>query len=277
MPASALMNVMIGAARKAGRSLARDFGEVEQLQVSLKGPANFVSVADTRAEEILHKELIRARPGYGLLLEEHGEVEGADRTHRFIVDPLDGTTNFLHGIPHFAISIALERDGELVGGLIYNPASNETFTAERGKGAFLNDRRIRVAARTELADCVLVTGIPHRGKPAQDVFLREMQSLMVATAGIRRTGAAALDLAWVAAGRFDGFWERNLRAWDLAAGIVILREAGGFVSDADGKDRMLDSGSVVAGNETIQRKLLKALKAAAANPRDAVAADDPSR
>ena len=277
MPPSALMNVMIGAARKAGRSLARDFGEVEQLQVSLKGPANFVSAADTRAEEILHKELIRARPGYGLLLEEHGEVEGADRTHRFIVDPLDGTTNFLHGIPHFAISIALERDGELVGGLIYNPASNETFTAERGKGAFLNDRRIRVAARTELADCVLVTGIPHRGKPAQDVFLREMQSLMVATAGIRRTGAAALDLAWVAAGRFDGFWERNLRAWDLAAGIVILREAGGFVSDADGKDRMLDSGSVVAGNETIQHKLLKALKAAAANPRDAVAADDPSR
>src|SRR5215468_1136154 len=277
MPASALMNVMIGAARKAGRSLARDFGEVEQLQVSLKGPANFVSAADTRAEEILHKELIRARPGYGLLLEEHGEVEGADRTHRFIVDPLDGTTNFLHGIPHFAISIALERDGELVGGLIYNPASNETFTAERGKGAFLNDRRIRVAARTELADCVLVTGIPHRGKPAQDVFLREMQSLMEAIAGIRRTGAAALDLAWVAAGRFDGFWERNLRAWDLAAGIVILREAGGFVSDADGKDRMLDSGNVVAGNETIQRKLLKALKAAAANPRDAVAADDPSR
>jgi len=271
------MNVMIGAARKAGRSLARDFGEVEQLQVSLKGPANFVSAADTRAEEILHKELIRARPGYGLLLEEHGEVEGADRTHRFIVDPLDGTTNFLHGIPHFAISIALERDGELVGGLIYNPASNETFTAERGKGAFLNDRRIRVAARTELADCVLVTGIPHRGKPAQAVFLREVQSLMVATAGIRRTGAAALDLAWVAAGRFDGFWERNLRAWDLAAGIVILREAGGFVSDADGKDRMLDSGSVVAGNETIQHKLLKALKAAAANPRDAVAADDPSR
>ena len=148
MPVSALMNVMVGAARKAGRSLARDFGEVEQLQVSLKGPANFVSAADTRAEEILHKELSRARPGYGFLLEEHGEVEGADRTHRFIVDPLDGTTNFLHGIPHFAISIALERYGELVAGLIYNPASNETFTAERGKGAFLNDRRIRVAART---------------------------------------------------------------------------------------------------------------------------------
>ncbi|HEY9521588.1 MAG TPA: inositol monophosphatase family protein, partial [Methyloceanibacter sp.] len=224
MPASALMNVMVGAARKAGRSLARDFGEVEQLQVSLKGPANFVSAADTRAEEILQKELLRARPGYGLLLEEHGEVEGADRTHRFIVDPLDGTTNFLHGIPLFAISIGLERQGELVAGLIYNPASNETFTAERGKGAFLNDRRIRVAARTELADCVIVTGIPHRGKPGQDLFLREMQAVMSASAGVRRTGAAALDLAWVTAGRFDGFWERNLRAWDLAAGVVILRE-----------------------------------------------------
>ena len=276
MPVSALMNVMVGAARKAGRSLARDFGEVEQLQVSLKGPANFVSAADTRAEEILHKELIRARPGYGFLLEEHGEVEGADRTHRFIVDPLDGTTNFLHGIPHFAISIALERYGELVAGLIYNPASNETFTAERGKGAFLNDRRIRVAARTELADCVIVTGIPHRGKAGQEIFLREMRSIMSATAGIRRTGAAALDLAFVAAGRFDGFWERNLRAWDLAAGIVILREAGGFVSDAEGKDRMLDTGSVVAGNETVQRNLLKELKATAP-ARDTIAAADPSR
>ncbi len=274
MPASALMNVML-AARKAGRSLARDFGEVEQLQVSLKGPANFVSAADTRAEEILHKELSRARPGYGLLLEEHGEVEGADRTHRFIVDPLDGTTNFLHGIPFFAISMALERDGELVAGLIYNPASNEMFTAERGKGAFLNDRRIRVAARTELADCVIVTGIPHRGKSGQELFLKEMQAVMANSVGIRRTGAAALDLAWVAAGRFDGFWERNLRPWDLAAGIVILREAGGFVSDADGKDKMLATGSVVAGNETIQRTLLKLLKTASAT-REAVTAADPS-
>src|SRR4029077_5141728 len=275
MPASALMNVMVGAARKAGRSLARDFGEVEQLQVSLKGPANFVSAADTRAEEILHKELLRARPGYGLLLEEHGEVEGADRTHRFIVDPLDGTTNFLHGIPLFAISMALERDGELVAGVIYNPASNEMFTAERGKGAFLNDRRIRVAARTELADCVIVTGIPHRGKSGQELFLKEMQVVMASSAGIRRTGAAALDLAWVAGGRFDGFWERNLRPWDLAAGIVILREAGGFVSDADGKDKMLATGSVVAGNETIQRTLLKLLKTPSTT-RETVTAADPS-
>ena len=260
MPASALMNVMLGAARKAGRSLARDFGEVEQLQVSLKGPANFVSAADTKAEEILHNELTKARPGYGLLFEERGEIQGADKTHRFIVDPLDGTTNFLHGIPHFAISIALERNGELVAGLIYNPVCNEVFSAERGKGAFLDDRRLRVAARSELADSLVVTGIPHRGKPDHEPFLKELKSVMETCAGVRRTGAAALDLAWVAAGRFDGFWERNLRAWDLAAGIVILREAGGFVTDLNGKDRILETGSVVAGNEAIHRKLLNQLK-----------------
>ncbi len=260
MPASALINVMLAAARKAGRSLARDFGEVEQLQVSLKGPANFVSAADHRAEEILYQELTRVRPGYGLLMEERGVVEGADRSHRFIVDPLDGTTNFLHGIPLFAISIGLEREGELIAGLIYNPASNEVFTAEKGKGAFLNDRRLRVAARTELADCVIVTGIPHRGRPGHEDFLREAGLLMSTSAGLRRTGSAALDLAWTAAGRFDGYWERNLHAWDLAAGIVILREAGGYVSDAEGGQRMLETGSVVAGNEAIHGKLLKLIK-----------------
>lgn len=264
MPASALMNVMLGAARKAARSLARDFGEVEQLQVSLKGPANFVSAADTRAEEILYAELSRARPGYGLLMEERGVVEGADRTHRFIVDPLDGTTNFLHGIPLFAISIALERDGELVAGLILNPVSHETFTAEKGKGAYLNDRRLRVAARTELSTSVIGTGIPHSGRPGQDVFIKELQAAMASSAGVRRMGAASLDLAWTAAGRLDGFWERNLRAWDLAAGIVVLREAGGYVSDADGKDAMLEKGSIVAGNEAIHRHLLKLLKSAGA-------------
>jgi myo-inositol-1(or 4)-monophosphatase len=262
MPASALMNVMLAAARKAARSLARDFGEVEQLQVSLKGPANFVTAADHRAEEILHAELARARPGYGFLMEERGEIEGADRTHRFIVDPLDGTTNFLHGIPHFAISIALEREGELVAGLIFNPVTHEIFTAERGKGAYLNDRRLRVAARTDLADTVIGTGIPHSGRPTHDLFLAELRAVMATTAGVRRLGAASLDLAWTAAGRLDGFWERNLRAWDLAAGIVILREAGGFVSDAEGKDAMLAQGSVVAGNEAIQRNLLKLLKTA---------------
>lgn len=265
MPASALMNVMLAAARKAGRSLARDFGEVEQLQVSLKGPSNFVTAADTRAEQILYNELSHARPGYGFLMEERGEVKGADQTHRWIVDPLDGTTNFMHGIPIFAISIALEREGDLVAGLVYNPANQETFTAERGKGAYLNDRRrLRVAARTEISDCVLGTGIPHRGRPAHDVFLTELEAVMAASAGVRRLGAASLDLAWTAAGRLDGFWERHLRPWDIAAGIVILREAGAYVSDADGKDKMLEKGSIVTGNEAIHRRLLKLLKAAGA-------------
>jgi myo-inositol-1(or 4)-monophosphatase len=265
MPASALITVMLAAARKAGRSLARDFGEVEQLQVSLKGPANFVSAADTRAEEILYTELVRARPGYGFLMEERGEVEGADRTHRWIVDPLDGTTNFLHGIPHFAISIALEREGDLVAGLIFNPANQETVTAERGKGAYLNDRRrLRVAARTELSASVIGTGIPHSGRPEHDLFLEELRAVMAASAGVRRLGAASLDLAWTAAGRLDGFWERNLRPWDLAAGIVILREAGGYVSDAEGKDGILEKGNIVAGNEAIHRHLLKLLKTAGA-------------
>ncbi|HSH63516.1 inositol monophosphatase [Methyloceanibacter sp.] len=264
MPASALMNVMLAAARKAGRSLARDFGEVEQLQVSLKGPANFVSAADHRAEEILHAELTRARPGYGLLMEERGEEQGADRTHRWIVDPLDGTTNFLHAIPIFAVSIALEREGELVAGLIYNPVSQETFAAERGNGAYLNERRrLRVAARTELSASVIGTGIPHSGRPEHELFLKELPVLMDTAAGVRRFGAASLDLAWTAAGRLDGFWERNLRAWDVAAGIIILREAGGFVTDADGKDKMLETGSIVAGNEAIHRQLLKLVRTAA--------------
>jgi len=264
MPASALMNVMYAAARKAGRSLARDFGEVEQLQVSLKGPANFVSAADHRAEEILFTELSRARPGYGFLMEERGEVKGADATHRWIVDPLDGTTNFLHGIPVFAISIALERDGELVAGIVYNPANHETFTAEKGKGAYLNDKRLRVAARGELAAAVIGTGIPHAGRPNHELFLKELRAVMAASAGVRRMGAAALDLAWTAAGRFDGFWEHGLHAWDIAAGVVILREAGAYVTDCAGKDRMLEDGGIVAGNETIHAKLLKLLKAAGA-------------
>ncbi|MGK2923855.1 MAG: inositol monophosphatase family protein [Methyloceanibacter sp.] len=266
MPASALMNVMVGAARKAGRSLARDFGEVEQLQVSLKGPANFVSAADHRAEDIIFTELSRARPGYGLLMEERGEVKGADTTHRWIVDPLDGTTNFLHGIPIFSVSIALERDGELVAGLVYNPATDETFTAEKGKGAYINDRRrLRVAARSELAASVIGTGIPHAGRPNHELFLKELRAVMSASAGVRRMGSAALDLAWTAAGRLDGFWEHGLRAWDIAAGIVILREAGAYVSDIADKDEMLETGSIVAGNETIHAKLLKLLKAAGKN------------
>src|SRR5262247_3145011 len=214
MPASALMNVMIAAARKAGRGLTRDFGEVEQLQVSVKGPGNFVSAADHRAEEVLFRELGKARPGYGFLMEERGEVAGPDKTHRWIVDPLDGTTNFLHGVPLFCIAIALEREGEIVAGLVYNPILDELYTAERGQGAFLNNRRLRVASRRSLADCLIAAGIPHRGRAsAHPRFLAECSALMRQVAGIRRTGSAALDLAWVAAGRFDGYAEHNLGPW----------------------------------------------------------------
>jgi myo-inositol-1(or 4)-monophosphatase len=259
MPASALMNVMIAAARKAGRSLARDFGEVEQLQVSIKGPGNFVSAADHRAEDILFRELGKAREGYGFLMEERGAVAGADKSHRWIVDPLDGTTNFLHGIPHFAISIGLEREGSLVAGLIYNPVTNELYTAEKGKGAFLNDRRLRVAVRKTLAESVIGTGLPNRGDSGFKRFLGECERLMPEVAGMRRMGAAALDLAYVAAGRFDGFWERGLSPWDVAAGIVLVREAGGFLSDCDGRERMFETGSIVAGNEPIHKALKAAL------------------
>ncbi len=260
MPASALMNVMTQAARKAGRVLARDFGEVEHLQVSVKGPADFVTAADMRAEKILFDELSRARPGYGFLMEERGYVEGADRTHRWIIDPLDGTTNFLHGIPLFAISLALEREGDIVAALIFNPASGELFTAERGKGAFLDDRRIRVAGRSNMDAAIIATGIPHRGKPDHDLFLRECGHVMSVSAGVRRMGAAALDLAWVAAGRFDGFWERNLSAWDIAAGTLLVREAGGFVSGLNGKQDMLETGGIIAGNADIHRALSNALR-----------------
>jgi myo-inositol-1(or 4)-monophosphatase len=260
MPASALMNVMDQAARKAARGLSRDFGEVEQLQVSIKGPADFVSAADTRAEQVLFEELSRARPGYGFLMEERGAIEGDDKTHRWIIDPLDGTTNFLHGIPMYAISIALERDGEIVAGLIYNPATNETFTAERGKGAYLDDRRIRIAGRTSLDDAVIATGIPHRGKPDHDQFLSECGMIMSRSAGIRRMGAASLDLAWLAAGRFDGFWERNLQAWDIAAGVILIKEAGGYVTGLTGKPDMLTTGGIVAGNEPVHRALCGVLK-----------------
>lgn len=261
MPASALMNVMIAAVRKAGRSLARDFGEVEQLQVSVKGPGNFVSKADMKAEDILFRELSKARQDYGFLMEERGEVVGADKTHRWIVDPLDGTTNFLHGIPVFAISLALEREGELVAGVIYNPILDELYTAEKGKGAFMNDRRLRVANRRALADCVVSTGIPHRGREGHRRFLAECEIMMRETSGIRRTGAASVDLAWVASGRFDAYWDQKLEPWDVAAGIVLVREAGGIVTDLDGKPAKAATGGFAAGNQVIHKQLLGALAA----------------
>ncbi|KAA5603384.1 inositol monophosphatase family protein [Blastochloris sulfoviridis] len=259
---SPLLTVMVQAALKAGRSLKRDFGEVEELQVSLKGPANFVSVADRRAEQIVFAELKKARPDYGFLMEESGAVEGSDKSHRWLVDPLDGTTNFLHGIPHFAVSIGLERDGVPVAGVIYNPATDELFTAERGRGAFVNDRRLRVAARKDLSAAVITCGIPHLARGDHDLFRRELAVVQSKAAGLRRFGAASLDLAWVAAGRFDGYWERHLSPWDIGAGIVMVREAGGFVTDLDGGEDMLASGGLIAGNEAILRSLLATLKSA---------------
>src|SRR5580658_3632986 len=259
---SATINVMIKAAHRAGRSLKRDLGEVEQLQVSLKGPRNFVSAADHRAEQMLHEELLKARPTYGFLGEEGGARAGTDKSHRWIVDPLDGTTNFLHGIPHFAVSIALERDGAVVAGLTYNPANEELFIAERGKGAFLNDQRIRVAARERLADAVVACGMPHYGRGDLALARHEIAAAQQHFAGLRRYGAATLDLAWVAAGRLDAYWERNLSPWDLAAGSLLVREAGGFVSDCDGKGDIFKSGDVVAGNDFMHRELLRLLKEA---------------
>ncbi|WP_346892147.1 inositol monophosphatase family protein [uncultured Roseibium sp.] len=260
MARTALLNVMVQAAMKAGRSLVRDFGEVENLQVSRKGPGDFVSAADRKAEEIIRAELTKARPAFGLVMEESGEVEGTDGQHRWHVDPLDGTTNFLHGIPIFASSIALERQGQIVAGVIYNPVMDELYTAERGRGAFLNDRRLRVAGRTELPDMVFATGLPFIGKGDHGRTLKELRYIMPEVAGVRRCGAAALDLAWTASGRFDGYWERNLNSWDIAAGILMVKEAGGYVSDLSGKDKMLDTGDVVAGNEFAQKHLLRLLK-----------------
>jgi myo-inositol-1(or 4)-monophosphatase len=257
---SALLNVMIKAAHKAARRLKRDFGEVERLQVSLKGPANFVTAADRQAEEILREELEHARPGYGFLGEEGGAREGSDKTHRWIVDPVDGTLNFLHGIPHFAISIALEREGTIIAGVVYNPANDELFTAERGKGAFLNDQRIRVAARKRLGDAVVACALPHPSRGDVELTRSEHLAVQDKAAGLRRFGAAALDLAWVAAGRLDAYWERSLSPWDMAAGIALVREAGGFMTDLDGRDDMLKTGGILAGNEDIHRELLQVLK-----------------
>ncbi|HEY8595517.1 MAG TPA: inositol monophosphatase family protein [Devosiaceae bacterium] len=259
MARTALLNIMVQAALKAGRSLIRDFGEVENLQVSRKGPADFVSNADRRAEKIVFDELMKARPTYSFLMEEGGSVAGTDGQHRWIVDPLDGTTNFLHGIPYFAVSIGLERNGEIVAGVIYNPATDELFTAERGGGAYVNDRRLRVGGRRHLADCVVVTGIQSAGRPEDALALRRAAHIIPAISGLRRFGAASVDLAWVAAGRFDAMFENALHPWDMAAGILMIREAGGFVTDFSGGNGMFANGGIVAGNEIVHRDLLKAL------------------
>jgi myo-inositol-1(or 4)-monophosphatase len=261
---SALINVMIGAARKAARSLIRDFGEVQHLQVSKKGPADFVSAADHHAEEVLFVELKKVRPGYGFLMEERGAIEGTDTSNRWLVDPLDGTTNFLHGLPHFAISIALERDGNLFAGVVYEPIHDEMFWAEKGAGAFLNDRRLRVSARRRMDESIFATGIPFKGKTDHALILRQLGAVMEVSAGVRRFGAAALDLAYVAAGRYDGFWEIGLQPWDVGAGIVLIREAGGYVTGIDGGRDPQRGRDIVAANDHLHRDLLSIIGRAAA-------------
>ena len=259
---SPALNVMIAAARKAGRGLIRDFGELENLQVSMKGPGDFVTAADQRTERLLIEELKKARPGYPFLLEESGVIDGPDKSHRFIIDPLDGTTNFMHGIPHFAISIALEREGQIVSGVIFNPVTNDLFVGEKGQGAFLNDKRLRVAARKQVKDTLSATGIPFMGKDGHQRFLSELATVMGSSTGVRRFGSAALDLAWVAAGRYDAFWERGLKPWDIAAGMLMVREAGGVVSDLNGGEKALETGEILAANEVLHPQFLKLLKEA---------------
>ena len=247
MAFSANLNVMVKAARKAGRGLLKDFAEVEQLQVSVKGPGDFVTRADRNAEAAVRDMLMEARPSYGFLGEEAGETPGPDETRRWIVDPLDGTTNYLHGLPHWSVSIALEHKGQVVAGVVHDPVKDETFYAEKGLGAWMNDSRIRVSARSRLSDCLFGTGIPFGARRGLPETLQDLARLMPATAGVRRLGSAALDLAYVAAGRIDGFWERSLSPWDLAAGLLIVTEAGGFTGSI-GEGMPLETGDVIAAN-----------------------------
>ncbi len=258
---SALMTVMTAAVLKAGRGLKRDLGEIENLQVSVKGPGDFVTAADKRSEKTLFEELSRARPGYGFVMEEDGVVEGSDKSHTWYIDPLDGTTNFLHGLPIFAISVGLVRDGQIVGGVVYNPATDDMYFAERGQGAYLNNRRLRVAARRDIAEALVGCGIPALGRaPSHPRFKAEMAEVMARAGGLRQLGAAALDLAAVAAGAYDATWERGVKSWDVAAGALLVREAGGFVSTADGGDDVIGGGSILAGNEAMHRAMLEALR-----------------
>jgi myo-inositol-1(or 4)-monophosphatase len=257
MLGSANLNVMIKAARKAGRSLSKDFREVENLLVSRKGACDFVTRADMAAEKIIREELMEARPTYGFLGEETGEVEGQDPTRRWIVDPLDGTTNFLHGLPHWAISIALEHKGQIVAGVVFDPTKDEMFFAEKGAGAWMNESRIRASVRNSVADSIYATGIPFAGRGELPATLKDLANLMPACAGVRRFGAAALDLAYVAAGRYDGFWERGLQPWDMAAGIVIAKEAGAIVEGIAPDTNPLETKDILVSAEPQFEKFSK--------------------
>ena len=265
---SPLVTVMANAAYKAARGLVRDFGEVEQLQVSRKGPADFVSSSDLKAEETLVEELHRARPNFGFLLEEGGTVKGTDSSNRWIIDPLDGTTNFLHGVPHFAISIGLERDGKMFAGVVYDPLRDEIFTAETGNGAYLNAKRLRVSARAQMSDALIATGMPFKGRASHPEYPAMVEAVTGSAAGIRRFGSAALDLCYVAAGRYDGFWEFSLSPWDIAAGLIILRESGAMVSGIEGDDCMMESGDILATNGRLHEDLRQLLAEAAKTSRN---------
>jgi len=260
MGGSANLNIMMKAARKAGRSLVKDFREVENLQVSMKGAGDFVSRADLAAEAILKEELLGARPTYGWLAEEEGEIEGQDPTRRWIVDPLDGTTNFLHGLPHWAVSIALEHKGQIVSGVIYDPAKDELFFAEKGEGAFMNDSRLRVSGRSSMIESIFATGLPFGGRSDLPETLQDLARLMPTCAGVRRFGSAALDMAYVSAGRYEGFWERRLHAWDLAAGIIIARESGALIEPLTPGGDILNDGEVICANEAIFQKFSKLIR-----------------
>jgi len=251
---------MVNAARKAARGLLRDYGEISKLQVSIKGPANFVTNADLKAEKILKEELQNARPDFGLILEESGKKIGQDKKNFWIVDPLDGTMNFLHGLPHFAISIAHESKGEIVSGIIFDPLRNEIFYSAKGRGAYLNDSRIRVSNRKKINDSVFATGIPCIGKKQHPSYLKILSEIMKKSAGIRRFGAASLDLAYVAAGRYEGFWETDLKHWDVAAGSLLVQEAGGYISDIEGEKVSLESGNILATNAHLNVEIRKIFK-----------------
>ena len=260
MVGSANLNIMIKAARKAGRSLVKDFREVENLQVSIKGAGDFVSRADFASEAILKEELMGARPTYGWVGEESDEIAGDDPTRRWIVDPLDGTTNFLHGMPHWSVSIALEHKGQIVAGVIFDPAKDEMFFAEKGAGAWMNESRLRVSGRNRMIESVFATGLPFGGRPELPAALQDLARLLPVTAGVRRWGSAALDLAYVAAGRYDGFWERRLNIWDIAAGIVIVREAGGLVTPITEDGNLLEDGSILCANNAIFDQFAKVIR-----------------
>lgn len=257
---SSILTVMMTAAHKAARGLTRDFGEIENLQTSRKGPGGFVTASDLKAEETLRYELSKARPSYGFLLEESGVVEGEDPEYTWIVDPLDGTTNFRHGLPYFAISIALKKGSEIIAGVIYDPIKDEMFVAEKGRGAFMNDRRLRVSGRKDLSSALLGTGVTIANPQFHNKFLESLGKILPLSGGIRRMGAAALDLAYVAAGRLDGYWENTLKAWDVAAAIVIIREAGGIITDLENKNKEANEGGVIAGNPSIHEHLRNILE-----------------